>query len=802
MQKSNQPGKEVVAEQGSSGDPQAFVSQLIRRIPPNESFSVREILQLHPFLNEHRSCLVDLAYEEFCRLREAGNPISPTEFAGRYGEIEQSLHRVIEFDQILQEHPSFIESVPDEQWPATGEQFCDCLLLEQIGRGVLSRVFVALQEKLGKRRVVAKICARGEQEATLLGRLDHEAIAAVHSIDTNPVSGLSVICMPYLTRVTLHHVAECLNRDLNREPFSTSDVQEIVDRFNSEDSWLEEKRNSTAQPTSTLEFADLFLQWGIHLADALAAAHRIDILHCDVKPGNVLVLPDLRVQLLDFNLAASAATADRLLGGTLPFMASEQLLQLAGETVTPFAGVAGKSKSVTGLTDVFGLCATLWHVATGQPPFGVALDAANRTASARLFLQRQAEGLQSDALVAAARVLPERVVEILVAGLSADPAARPQSAAVLSRMFKDCLETSRDLNRQLPSRNETALGPQTEAVSRPRFWTPVRRLLAAVVVAFVLGVVSLVTSEIGRGRTHHPEIYKQVRELLRGGKFDKAHDLVVPERVRLPDNTTLAALYVRSLIGLGRIREAGSFLLNFNSAFGSNGELLSLELYTRCLLLEFPVRNPDIDSITQSGSEIVSDSASWAAAANEWLQLEARGEAGGFARLNAAAIFFEIQDYSSCGQLIRELDVATLTNESAGVLERIAWCLKLREAATGQTEMRLDELNDAGRQEYGKMSRSELLALMQFLILDIQRMPRDPANALSRRLADLKSLVEQGGGGRLAPGDIQRLLWEKNLQVDQYMNQWFAERAEFLRSYPIQNQLVHLLVLPPEVGVE
>ena len=70
------------------GDAQALVSALIRRHPANVPFSAEEIVKQNPELLEHRSCLIDLAYEEFCRLREAGDNITATQFAGRYRDIE------------------------------------------------------------------------------------------------------------------------------------------------------------------------------------------------------------------------------------------------------------------------------------------------------------------------------------------------------------------------------------------------------------------------------------------------------------------------------------------------------------------------------------------------------------------------------------------------------------------------------------------------------------------------------------------------------------------------------------------
>src|SRR6266516_4901762 len=96
---------------------------------------------------------------------------------------------------------------------------------------------------------------------------------------------------------------------------------------------------------------------GLGLVDALEAAHAAGIVHRDVKPGNVLLLPGDQVKLADFGIAAIQGdpqlTASRMVLGSPAFMAPEQA---GAQPVGPPA-------------DYWALGATLYFSVEGRPPF-------------------------------------------------------------------------------------------------------------------------------------------------------------------------------------------------------------------------------------------------------------------------------------------------------------------------------------------------------------------------------------------------------------------------------------------------
>ena len=79
------------------------------------------------------------------------------------------------------------------------------------------------------------------------------------------------------------------------------------------------------------------------LAEALQFIHQCKVYHCDLKPSNVLLTPDGRPMLLDFNLCANALAAQERLGGTLPYMAprSNWWLLAAAKRPAPSISTAG-----------------------------------------------------------------------------------------------------------------------------------------------------------------------------------------------------------------------------------------------------------------------------------------------------------------------------------------------------------------------------------------------------------------------------------------------------------------------------
>lgn len=157
------------------------------------------------------------------------------------------------------------------------------------------------------------------------------------------------------------------------------------------------------------------------VAQALHYAHTAGVIHRDVKPDNILLLPDGRVKLCDFGLAKEIDAAEELTRqaaglGTPNYMAPEQFCDARS------AGVK---------CDVYSLAATLYHLLTGKVPFD------GKTDLAILTKKQKASGTSPRAVVPA---VTDRVDIAVRTALHPDPKQRPESVL---EFFKQLTARSR-----------------------------------------------------------------------------------------------------------------------------------------------------------------------------------------------------------------------------------------------------------------------------------------------------------------------------------------------------------------------
>ena len=104
--------------------------------------------------------------------------------------------------------------------------------------------------------------------------------------------------------------------------------------------------------------------WGIQLANALSYLHKQKppIIHCDVKPSNIILRPDGDVCLIDFNIAFNL-NSSAVMGYSKGYASPEQIKAIQARK----SGITA-AENIDAKTDIYGLGATLYHLVTLQKP--------------------------------------------------------------------------------------------------------------------------------------------------------------------------------------------------------------------------------------------------------------------------------------------------------------------------------------------------------------------------------------------------------------------------------------------------
>ncbi|MDL5155773.1 protein kinase domain-containing protein [Actinomycetospora termitidis] len=210
---------------------------------------------------------------------------------------------------------------------------------------------------------------------------------------------------------------------------------------------------------------------GAAVATALAAAHANDVLHRDVKPGNVLLGADDTVKLTDFGISrgtgeATKLTATDVVSGTPAYMAREVA---RGEEPTP-------------ASDVYSLGATLYRAVEGAPPHGTDGNALRLMYRVATEPPRPPE--HADTLA-----------PLLLRLLADDPSTRPDAATAAELLEAHARRPSEETVRTGPephpsSGTPTLTGEATApAPSRRRVW-----LLAGAAAAVLLVVAGVLVT--------------------------------------------------------------------------------------------------------------------------------------------------------------------------------------------------------------------------------------------------------------------------------------------------------------------
>ncbi|MFO0953048.1 MAG: serine/threonine-protein kinase [Isosphaeraceae bacterium] len=413
-------------------------ADLQRRLERGEDATAAEYIDRFPLLREHSDRVLSLVYEEFCLLEEHGKTPDPDRFCARYENWADSLASQLRYHRALSQLVQ-AAAPPQPRFPEVGDFFEEFQILRELGRGGAGRVYLAKDHSLGDRTIVLKVSPDRGREPAILARLQHPNIITVHSVVFETETGMRGLCMPYRPGLPLHEVIRRL--DPASRPRTTGALLEALRPRpgdpgpavpGSDPAAGAEGRTTTALGTGKgwagfphgRRLADGAAWLVAELARALHHSHTQGVFHRDVKPANILLTYEDGPQLLDFNLAhdrgAAAEAAAALRGGTLPYMAPEQLAAFLDE---------GKWEAVGPAADVYSIGLVLRELLTGWVP--AAPDAS-------LPLRRSIEALLDDRRTIETdlhrfnRRAPHALSAVVARCLAFDPADRYPSAQALA----------------------------------------------------------------------------------------------------------------------------------------------------------------------------------------------------------------------------------------------------------------------------------------------------------------------------------------------------------------------------------
>ncbi len=254
-----------------------------------------------------------------------------------------------------------------------GETISHYHILEKLGEGGMGVVYKATDTRLGRNVALKFVKAQFGQswarEARLVAALNHPHIATLYDVGEH--EGAPYLAMEFVKGVAL----------------------------------------KGPRP------AELVIEYGIQIADAVAAAHAANVVHRDLKPANILLTEKGSVKILDFGLARAmemsggenvSSTQSMTIAGTPGYMAPEQL-----------EGVMGDARS-----DIFAFGCVLYELASGRRAF----PGESKTAAIVATAMAQPEPLEG---------VPERLAELILRCLRKDPERRFQSMLEVKIALED-----------------------------------------------------------------------------------------------------------------------------------------------------------------------------------------------------------------------------------------------------------------------------------------------------------------------------------------------------------------------------
>jgi len=339
---------------------------------------------------------------------------------------------------------------------APGSQFGKYTILEHIGRGGMGDVYKAVQHGLDRPvalKVLPHLLARSSEfsdrfnaEALAISRLQHQNIVTLY--DYGEVDGQKYIAMQFIHGLTLSRL------------------------------------NQREKPLPYHRIISITKQ----ICRGLKYAHANDIVHRDIKSGNIMIEGGDKVYISDFGIAKAvdspSITTTGMALGTPEFMSPEQC----------------EGGIVDGQSDIYGLGMILFEIIAGKPPF---------MADSPLAVAYKQVNEQPPLLGKLRPDIPRRLELIVAKCIKKNKLERYQNADELLRDLDTIdLEASSKIEvvHELPTPNLRITDRRESSRRRDKNEKsePIKPLLSLLFATLLLGIIALQVYQIWNARPAQP----------------------------------------------------------------------------------------------------------------------------------------------------------------------------------------------------------------------------------------------------------------------------------------------------------
>ncbi len=312
-------------------------------------------------------------------------------------------------------------------------------IVKMVGQGGMGAIYLAEDVRLEGRQCAIKETApeadvdpsalsqtqeQFYREASVLARLDHPTLPKVSDYFTE--DGRDYLVMDYI---------------------AGRDLRELVDEARRQERFLDEQA---------------LLSWMDQLCDALEYLHSQTppVVHRDIKPANVKLTSAGTIKLVDFGLVKLLASDD---------LQTVTVIQGRGTVqYTPLEQYGGDAGHTDIRSDIYSLGATLYHLATGQPP-----------------VEAKQRFLRPESLITPREINPSLSVQTertILRAMAMHPDARFENIAQVRASLFEGTPLARSGNRQ-----SRFVGPSSwpAAIRANAFWI--------VLALLILGIATFVT---------------------------------------------------------------------------------------------------------------------------------------------------------------------------------------------------------------------------------------------------------------------------------------------------------------------